>query len=152
MEKDEFISRIKECKKEMFLLAVSVVKDYHDAEDAVAETMLRAYEKLATLKDPKRFKFWLMQILVNNCREILRKRQKIICVGDVEPYMPDEEENVSEVWETVLSLEDDLRTIVILHYYQGFRGEEIASMLHLPVGTVKSRLARARKKLRVLLD
>ena len=50
MESEEFISRIKEYKKEMFLLAVSIVKNYHDAEDAVAETMLRAYEKIHTFQ------------------------------------------------------------------------------------------------------
>ncbi len=152
MEKEEFISQIKKCKKEMFLLAVSIVKDYHDAEDAVAETMLRAYEKIDSLKDQEKFRFWLMQILVNNAKTILRKKQKIICVEEIEPYMDCGGESGSDVWESVLSLEDDLRTIVILHYYQGFRGEEIATMLNLPLGTVKSRLSRARKKLKVLLN
>ena len=79
MESEEFISRIKEYKKEMFLLAVSIVKNYHDAEDAVAETMLRAYEKIHTLDDKEYFKFWIMQILVNNARMILRKNKRVVC-------------------------------------------------------------------------
>ncbi len=152
MEREEFISRLIEYKRELFLLALSIVKNYDDAEDAVAETMLRAYEKIDSLKDQERFKFWLMQILVNNARTLLRKRKRVICVEEIESYIPDGREGISDIWETVLSLEDDLRTIVILHYYQGFRGDEIAIMLNLPVGTVKSRLSRARKKLRVLLD
>lgn len=152
MESEEFISRIKGYKKEMFLLAVSIVKNYHDAEDAVAETMLRAYEKIHTLDDKEYFKFWIMQILVNNARMILRKNKRVVCTEEMDRYMLGNSECISDVWETVLALEDELRTIVVLYYYQGFKISEIANVLDLPEGTIKSRLSRARKNLRELLN
>ena len=129
----------------MFLLAVSIVKNYHDAEDAVAETMLRAYEKIHTLDDKEYFKFWIMQILVNNARMILRKNKRVVCTEEMDRYMLGNSECISDVWETVLALEDELRTIVVLYYYQGFKISEIANVLDLPEGTIKSRLSRARK-------
>ena len=141
MESEEFISRIKEYKKEMFLLAVSIVKNYHDAEDAVAETMLRAYEKIHTLDDKEYFKFWIMQILVNNARMILRKNKRVVCTEEMDRYMLGNSECISDVWE-----------IVVLYYYQGFKISEIANVLDLPEGTIKSRLSRARKNLRELLN
>lgn len=152
MSKDDFISQIQEYKSELFLLAVSIVNDYHDAEDVVAETMLIAYEKLNSLKKEERFKFWLMKILVNNARMLLRKNKRFVYVDEIDAYVSGNEKNISDVWEMVLSLDSELKTIVILYYYQGFKVKEISKMLSLPVGTVKSRLASARKKLRLLSD
>lgn len=152
MSKDDFISQIQEYKSELFLLAVSIVNDYHDAEDVVAETMLIAYERLDSLKKEERFKFWLMKILVNNARMLLRKNKRFVYVDEIDVYVSGNEKNISDVWEMVLSLDSELKTIVILYYYQGFKVKEISKMLSLPVGTVKSRLASARKKLRLLSD
>ncbi len=152
MSKDEFILQIQKYKNELFLLAVSIVDDYHDAEDVVAETMLMAYEKIASLKKEELFRFWLMKILVNNARMLLRKKKRFVFVDEIDSYVSVYEQDISDVWETVLSLDSELKTIVILYYYQGFQVNEIAKILKIPVGTVKSRLSRARKKLRTLSD
>ena len=152
MSKDEFILQIQKYKNELFLLAVSIVDDYHDAEDVVAETMLMAYEKIAFLKKEELFRFWLMKILVNNARMLLRKKKRFVFVDEIDSYVSVYEQDISDVWETVLSLDSELKTVVILYYYQGFQVNEIAKILKIPVGTVKSRLSRARKKLRTLSD
>ena len=151
MNKEKFISQIQEYKREMFLLAFSIVKNYHDAEDAVAETLLKSYEKLDSLKNKEQFKFWIMQILANNSKMILLKNKKLVCVDEMDAYLPEKTENNSVVWESVLSLEDELRIIVILYYYQGFKVKEISKIVGIPEGTVKSQLSVARKKLKVLL-
>lgn len=98
------------------------------------------------------FKFWLMKILVNNARMLLRKNKRFIFVDEIDPYVSVYEQDISDVWEMVLSLDSELKTIVIMYYYQGFHVNEIAKILKIPVGTVKSRLSRARKKLRTLSD
>lgn len=113
---------------------------------------MRAYEKIHTLDDKEYFKFWIMQILVNNARMILRKNKRVVCTEEMDRYMLGNSECISDVWETVLALEDELRTIVVLYYYQGFKISEIANVLDLPEGTIKSRLSRARKNLRELLN
>ncbi len=60
MDEEELILQFQKYKQEMFLLALSIMGNYHDAEDAVAETMLKAYEKIGSLKNREKFKFWLM--------------------------------------------------------------------------------------------
>lgn len=151
MEKERFAAEIQKYKKEMFLLAYSILGNYHDSEDAVAETMLRAYEKIGTLKNEERFKPWLMKILVNRAHLVRRGNKRVIFVEEMDTYAGGTDEIISDLWETVLALEDDLRSIVVLYYYQGFSVREISQMLALPVGTVKSRMARAREKLKVML-
>ena len=94
MSKDDFISQIQEYKSELFLLAVSIVNDYHDAEDVVAETMLIAYERLDSLKKEERFKFWLMKILVNNARMLLRKNKRFVYVDEIDVYVSGNEKNL----------------------------------------------------------
>lgn len=150
MDEEELILQFKKYKQEMFLLALSIMGNYHDAEDVVAETMLKAYEKIGSLKSREKFKFWLMQILVNNARMMLRKNKHTFCVEDAE-IKSDIPPNTSNVWEAVLSLEEELKTVVVLYYYQGFKINEIAKMTRVPSGTVKSRLSRSREKLKYLM-
>ena len=78
MKKEYFSLQIRRYKEEMFLLANSIVNNYHDAEDVVAETILTAYEKIHTLRDEEKFKSWLMQILVNNARKEIKKRNRYL--------------------------------------------------------------------------
>ena len=140
MKKEYFSLQIRRYKEEMFLLANSIVNNYHDAEDVVAETILTAYEKIHTLRDEEKFKSWLMQILVNNARKEIKKRNRYLFTDEIEKFLSQENEQTKKVWE------------FILHYYQGFQVKEIAKMLHVPQGTVKSRLFRARNELKKLIE
>lgn len=152
MKKEYFSLQIRRYKEEMFLLANSIVNNYHDAEDVVAETILIAYEKIHTLRDETKFKSWLMQILVNNAKKEIKKQNKYFFTNEIEKYFPQEDTFTKKVWEYIFSLEDDLRVAVVLHYYQGFQVKEIAKMLHIPPGTVKSRLFRARNELKKIIE
>ncbi len=152
MKKEYFSLQIRRYKEEMFLLANSIVNNYHDAEDVVAETILTAYEKIHTLRDEEKFKSWLMQILVNNAKKEIKKQNKYFFTNEIEKYFPQEDTFTKKVWEYIFSLEDDLRVAVVLHYYQGFQVKEIAKMLHIPPGTVKSRLFRARNELKKIIE
>lgn len=152
MKKEYFSLQIRRYKEEMFLLANSIVNNYHDAEDVVAETILTAYEKIHTLRDEEKFKSWLMQILVNNAKKEIKKRNKYFFTNEIEKYFPQEDTFTKKVWKYIFSLEDDLRVAVVLHYYQGFQVKEIAKMLHIPPGTVKSRLFRARNELKKIIE
>lgn len=83
MKKEYFSLQIRRYKEEMFLLANSIVNNYHDAEDVVAETILIAYEKIHTLRDETKFKSWLMQILVNNAKKEIKKRNKYFFTNEI---------------------------------------------------------------------
>ncbi len=143
MDKEQFCRRIREQETSMYRYALGVLRNSADAEDAVGETVLKAYAHLAQLKNPERFRSWAMSILVNVTRTMLAGRGRLELPGDMSLY---------EQRYAVMDLPQDFRQAVILYYYEGFRTKEIARMMNLSEGTVKSRLNRARQKLKTALE
>lgn len=153
MSKDEFTKLVEDNQLCMHRIAYGILKNKTDTEDAVSEAIVRAYEKLGTLRDPKKCKSWLFTILVNVSKTMVMQRKYMSNIDN--ENIPDEtidNNQKSDVWYSVLSLEAEFREVIILYYYVGFRVKEISQVLHIPSGTVKSRLKRAREKLEVLLS
>lgn len=153
MSKDEFTKLVKENELCMYRIAYGILKNETDTEDAVSEAIVRAYEKLDTLRDTKKCKSWLFAIVANVSKTMVMQRKYMSNIDEED--IPDETNNheqKSEMWYSVLSLEAEFREVVILHYYAGFRVREISQILQIPSGTVKSRLKRAREKLKVMLS
>jgi RNA polymerase sigma factor, sigma-70 family len=138
----------------LFRVATSMLRNISDAEDAYQETIIRAFKGIVNLKKDEYFKSWIIKIMINECNFMLRKRKKLVSldeVGEKEINSLDNYERF-ELWNAVKCLETDLRTVVVLYYYEDFKQNEIAEMLGIPEGTVKSRISRAKEKLRELLD
>jgi len=152
MDKEQFCRRIREQETSMYRYALGVLRNSADAEDAVGETVLKAYAHLAQLKNPERFRSWAMSILVNVTRTMLAGRGRLELPGDMSLYEQHSSKEQSELWYAVMDLPQDFRQAVILYYYEGFRTKEIARMMNLSEGTVKSRLNRARQKLKTALE
>ncbi|MDY3908381.1 MAG: RNA polymerase sigma factor [Eubacterium sp.] len=153
MNKDKFIEEIKAIKNQMYMVAFSILKNHEDAEDAVQDALLMAYKKLYTLKKDEKFKSWMMHIVVNQAKMHIRKNSKTVCVGTVEELLQKSAEDEHEdIWEIVLSLKSELSTAVILYYAQGYTINEISKIMHIPSGTVKSRLSKARTLLKKRLE
>ena len=93
-----------------------------------------------------------MSILVNVTRTMLAGRGRLELPGDMSLYEQHSSKEQSELWYAVMDLPQDFRQVVILYYYEGFRTKEIARMMNLSEGTVKSRLNRARQKLKTALE
>lgn len=151
LKKDEFERLVLENQISMYRLAMSILKNTDDAEDAVSEAILTAYEHLSSLKKYDRFKAWIMTILVNVSKSILRKKKKVVLYDDAGLFEQSTEERTGEMWEAVLTLNEEYSKVVILYYYEGFSTREIAKILRIPEGTVKSRLSRARSKLQQII-
>ena len=95
---------------------------------------------------------WLTRILINECRSILRARARLVPLEpELAESVPAPEEN-GELYAALMGLPEKYRTPVTLHYIAGFRSSEIAEMLLVPEGTVKTRLRRAREILREELE
>ncbi|MFA0740862.1 MAG: hypothetical protein DFNUSKGM_000969 [Candidatus Fervidibacter sacchari] len=148
------------------------------AEDVTQDTFVKAWESLHSLKSNDAFQAWLHQIARRLCLDTLRKRAWETSVsefnvpadqqisedgeGEVEPFLAgvestdslDPEEVVIEnerkraVHEAIAQLSPPLREVVVLHYLEGLPVDEVAKILSVPIGTVLSRLARAREALR----
>ncbi|MEH7332886.1 sigma-70 family RNA polymerase sigma factor [Neobacillus drentensis] len=152
-DKKAFIRIIKSVEKSLYYVAKSMLTADSDCMDAAQEAILKAYQPIAALKEPKYFKTWITRILINECHNILRKNKKIVMMDDIreqaiEHKMGDfvDLENAMEL------LEENYKVVITLHYINDLSIQEISTMLGIPEGTVKSRLNRARKKLGTLLD
>lgn len=150
--KEQFCELVHEQQLPMYRYALGVLRNPADAEDAVGEAVLKAYAHLEQLKDPDRFKAWIMSILANEIRTMLSKKNRMELSEDMSKYEQSAPQKDKTLWYLVMELPREFRDVVILFYYEGFRTKEIGRILKLSEGTVKSRLSRAREKLRTALE
>lgn len=130
--------------------AYAVLHDRMDAEDAAQEAFLRAFRSLGQLRNPEAFGAWLVQTVVNVARRAASRRARqpmALLEGDA----VDRRETHADVLDAVASLPEGYQQVVHLHYSQGCSCVEIARLLGLQVGSVTSRLSRARQMLRKIL-
>jgi RNA polymerase sigma-70 factor (ECF subfamily) len=140
-----------------YRLAGLLLSDTHEAEDAVQDALVVAWQSFATLRDVERFGAWFDRILVNGCRDRLRRRNIVRFIpmdGGIDPAGRDPFQAFLERDALLAGLErltPDERIVVVLRFWADLPLDEIAERLDWPLGTVKSRLHRALDRLRGLL-
>ena len=146
MDKAEFVRRVRGCERRLYRVARTLLSSDADCEDAVQEALLRAWARRNSLREEAYFETWLIRILINECKNIWRRKPRL------EAELP---ENLSIVaneehglFEALMILPEKERITLELHYIEGYRTREVAQMLNLPEGTVKWRLAKARRILK----
>jgi RNA polymerase sigma-70 factor (ECF subfamily) len=157
---DAYMDLVGAYRTRLFRKACSILNDAEDAEDALQEALLTAYRALPRFRGESGIYTWLYRIVVNKCRDHLRSR-KSGSEESLELYQPllsDDrvavEKNVElsddagYLIEKVNGLERKYRQILLYRYYEDFSYEEIANLLHVNIGTVKSRLFKARELLK----
>lgn len=147
-----FEKQIREWMPNLYRLAYGILHNRADAEDAVSETLLRAHEKLHTLREADHFHAWLMQIAANEAKKIYAENKKRAPMENMEPYMPAFEDDHHELWDVVMELKLCYRETILLYFYERLSIPEIAKALRISQGTVKSRLSRGKKLLREKLS
>lgn len=148
-------------------IAFSLLGDREDALDAAQEVFIKVYKSIDTFRGESSVSTWIFRITKNVCTDFLRKRkatvisldddkddeQKLEIADDT--HSPEEifdrKTKVDAVRTAIASLEENHRTVITLFDINGLSYEEIAAILSCPVGTVKSRLYRARDSLRKIL-
>lgn len=150
---EELAELIISCKAGMYRVAYSIVGNDADAQDAVGDTIVRAYENLHKLRKKESAKSWLMQILVNSSKNIVKKKSKWTLLDNEMEELEDHHAFQSDLmWPLVMELSEEFRMVVALYYYEQFSVHEISRLLKISEGTVKSRLSRGREKLSKLLE
>ncbi|MCS7240297.1 MAG: sigma-70 family RNA polymerase sigma factor [Candidatus Bipolaricaulota bacterium] len=149
----EIVARYKQA---VFAVTLSILRNYADAEDATQDAFIRAYENLRKYDLSRKFSTWLFTVAANVAKNALRKRRR-----EREPPLPEPEGDPAEevhqdiqlsaVRQAVAELPEGYRAPVILYYWHGLPLEEIAQVLGLPLGTVKTRLFRARSMIKMRL-
>lgn len=117
ISKEEFADWIRENKIQMYRLAYGILKNQADAEDAVGETIVKAWEKLGALRDAEKFRQWIMSITANEAKRIYRGRKRVEPVEDISRCGAAQSDKHDELWEIVLTLDDKYRAVIILYYY-----------------------------------
>ena len=152
IDNETFTSLVREYTPNLYRLTLGILHNREDAEDAVAESILKAYEKIHTLRNPDSFRPWIMQIAANEAKRIYQKNKRSTPMENVEEYMPEFHDNYHELWDVVMKLDVDFREVTILYFYEQLSIKEIGKILHIPEGTVKSRLYRAKQQLKKHFD
>ena len=133
-----------------YRLAGLLLGDHAEAEDATQDALLRAWHRRHSLRDPAQFQAWFDRILVNACRDRLRRRRSVRFIalegagdpaGSGDPFRSVVDRD--EVLRLVARLDDDERLVVILRFWADLTLADIAERTGWPLGTVKSRLHRA---------
>lgn len=131
----------------LYRAALAILGDPHEAEDAVQDTFVRYLEKAPN--DLENTPAWLMRVLANGCKSRLRLAWRR--VGPLPETLPAPGPEEREELEELFSLPPEDRAVIHLHYYEGWSTDEIAGLLSCRPGTVRSRLSRARERLKKLL-
>lgn len=138
---------------EMYKFALYMMKHTEDAEDAVSETVISAFEKISQLKNEESFKNWIFTILGNQCRKMLRKRGDTVSDEAIEETGQDMDyEQQYDVRDAFARLGEEERMILSYSVFAGYASEEIAQMMELNPATVRSKKSRALGKMRKMLE
>lgn len=156
MEKERFIELMMEAEPEMFHIALSILRKEQNCSDAVQEAMVKAYANRHTLRNPAYFKTWVMRILINECYSLLRKQKWVVPMVEGMPDMQVDfkdyvREEYLDLYQAIDALKQKDRICVLLYYIEDYPVRQIAEILKMPEGTVKSRLRRARMQLKDML-
>ena len=147
---DTFMELIEENTQSMYKTAWVILRNEEDVADALQETIVKGFENLHNLRKPEFFKTWMMRILINTCLQIRKQRQRLLTFGDDLPEIPGEDSyDADSGFKELLDMVDEAdRLLLTLYYADEFKVSEIAELLDMNVNTVKTRLSRAREKIR----
>ncbi len=167
---DAFEELIKGYKKMAYNIALRVLRNKEDAEDISQEALIKVFKNIGSFNMKSSFKVWLYRIVMNTCLDFKRKKN-IVTYSIDKPLENDENEIMQDIpdntynpdiviqnelesqmlYDSIDSLDDDFRTVIVLRDMQGLSYKDIASVLSCNEGTVKSRLNRARNKLKEII-
>ncbi len=151
IDKTLFTQYVTKFQPTVFRLAYSYVKSRADAEDITQEVFLKLYNSSESFSADENVKAWLIRVASNTAKNHLTSawiKRKITLTEDI----PLQNEKDYELLDMLNSLNVNYRTVIYLHYYEGYSVAEIAEMLKISESNVKIRLKRGRDKLKSILN
>lgn len=161
--KDDFIKLMSSMEKELYYIARSRLRSEEDINDVIQDTIISCYENIRKINDVSKFRSWVITILINNCNNLFRKNKKAVIFSYSQNDI-DINENLIDVnnydkinsnidFEFLLNLlNDDERTIFTLFYTNQHTIKEISSILKINENSIKSRLKRAKEKVKIFIE
>lgn len=147
MTNEAFTERIIAMQETLYRVSYSILPQAMDREDAVQECIRKAWQKRDSLREERYMQTWVTRILINECYALLRRKKRELPTDELpeREAPPDADLSLHDLF---VGLDEKLRLPAVLYYIEEFKTREIATMLRLPEGTVKSRLSRARERMR----
>lgn len=147
MDEQQFTEAVRQYQRLLAHIAYAKLGNEQDCADAVQQALLNAWRKRKQLRNENLVKAWLTRILVNECNNILRKRQGVSWTMLSADIPASSAPDSLPIRDALGRLPDKLRLPIVLYYLDGFTVAEIAQTMRIPTGTVKSRLLKARSVL-----
>ena len=136
----------------VFRVAYGWLKNPDDANDVTQDVLIRLYKTDTAFENEEHLKRWLIRVTVNCCKNVFRSPwRRVEDIADYENTLPFDAPECRELFDAVMALDKRYRLPVLLYYYEGYSQKEIADMLSIPEETVRTRLFRARGKLKTTL-
>ena len=169
MEIEQLIKKSKDGDKQAFNKLITYFEqdlykiarlrvDEEDIYDAIQETVISIYQSLSKLSKISSFKSWMIKILINKCNDIYRKKHYIknisYDINECDNYLCNTIQHDSnlEFNDLMNRLKYDERIIIFLYYVEGYKTREISKLLKIKHSTVRSKLSRAKRKLKDILE
>lgn len=154
LTKEQLGEVILSSEQQLYATAKSILVNDYDCADAIQETIVKAFEKIHTLKKDKYAKTWLIRILINECYNLTRANSNRCTEALMEKITLHDyaKPDYSELYKAVEALKEELRIPIVLYYVDDFSVREIAKLLNISEGAVQKRLSRARSKLKKSID
>lgn len=151
MNKQEFTRRVLAVENRLYRISCGMLKNPQDRMDAVQEAVTKAWANVDRLRREEYFETWLTRILINECHNLQSAGKNIVSLDKL-PEQGACDGGNKPLRDALLALDMKLRLPVLLYYMEGYKLREIAQILRIPEGTVKTRLSRAKNKLKTLLE
>ncbi|MDD4171103.1 MAG: sigma-70 family RNA polymerase sigma factor [Syntrophomonas sp.] len=154
---ESFYKLLEPIKDKLYRIAIIYMRNEYDALDCVHDSIVKAIQSIDKLKEPQYFSTWITRITINTCKEHLRKTK------DTSPYETADfedkliynngniEENI-DLYAALESLKENEKELIAMRYMNDMSTSDIAEATHAPLGTVRSRLSRTVKKLRLYME
>ena len=153
ISRDAFAQEVRELTDTAFAVTYLILGNSADSEDAMSAAILRAFENRGKLRKRDSFRAWFLQILRHEAYDLLKKRRRLTPVEELPEEAAPEGDDAGrlDLRQALRELTDTQRTALLLQQ-EGYDMAEIGQILDVPVGTVQSRISRAKQTLRTLLE
>jgi RNA polymerase sigma-70 factor, ECF subfamily len=158
-DRDAYETLARAVARDLYLTAHRIVRDPDRADDAAQQALITIWRDLPSLRDPDRFSAWSYRIVVRHCHNADRRRRRAgVREVEVLETQPDDSDHAAttdlqdQVDRALRSLSIEHRTVLVLHHYAGLPQTEIAEILGVPHGTVRSRLHHATRAMRAAIE
>lgn len=158
-DKEAFTQVILTIKNDLYKITKMKTTNEEDIQDIIQETMIDAYKYIKKLKEPDKFKAWIIKILINNCNKYYKRKYKdneIYDNYDIEFYKENIKnsneqqliEDTLDFYEMIKQLKYEERITIVLYYGEKYTTKEISNILSTNENTIKTRIARAKEKIK----